>query len=322
MDTFEKQIAELLASSGATLKRQKKHKVWELPDHRKFVHSATPSDSRFAKRKSLAQLRRTLAAPNQAAIPSEPAMTPASVVKERRRFSSPNWPERGRSDFRMESLSRPGSRPATSLHLADDESVIFGGLRDVLTASMFSPLFWDLNPFGRARVIQKLASRCAKVSVVTGMSLLLDESLTPLMIEAEKTGDEEILAEIRGELLDATDEMRDMGPFPLLLVADPDEGEYPIAVDTFSHMYYFEVGDVALSEAELSEPINLIHIPVAEEGFQVEDVEEAEYDLILLVPGPLAPKHQLIKFPDSPQWSNPALIRPAMKDILSMGDEE
>jgi hypothetical protein len=55
----ETQVAELLASSGAKLKRKTGHEVWQLPNGRKFTRAKTPSDSR-ATANQLAQLKRAL----------------------------------------------------------------------------------------------------------------------------------------------------------------------------------------------------------------------------------------------------------------------
>jgi IS66 C-terminal element len=44
MDKFEKQIQEMLRTSGASLVRRKRHQVWRLPNGRHFVHPSSGSD--------------------------------------------------------------------------------------------------------------------------------------------------------------------------------------------------------------------------------------------------------------------------------------
>jgi hypothetical protein len=55
----KKELDKLLKDSGAQLKRSRKHLIWELPDGRKFTHSATPGDMR-AYDNALSDLRKLL----------------------------------------------------------------------------------------------------------------------------------------------------------------------------------------------------------------------------------------------------------------------
>jgi len=59
-------LTVLLRQYGCTLKRQKKHQVWSLPNGKTFTRAATPSDRRAANN-SLSDLKRELGLTKQTA---------------------------------------------------------------------------------------------------------------------------------------------------------------------------------------------------------------------------------------------------------------
>ena len=73
-------LAHALKVAGATLKRQKKHLVYELPNGQPFATSQTPSDS-HAEQNALSDLGKAAGVPVVARRPK----APAEVRAERRR---------------------------------------------------------------------------------------------------------------------------------------------------------------------------------------------------------------------------------------------
>jgi hypothetical protein len=139
------QLTRLLDASGATLARQRKHHVWKLPSGQNLVIAATPSDWRQS-RKALADLRRLLVTvPGPAApLPTEPATRPAPASRTR----VPNWPARPRTGV----VELP--RPDTSAPLAESvEELPSVPLLDLIGKQ---PAFWRLGPGGRIRFLAKL----------------------------------------------------------------------------------------------------------------------------------------------------------------------
>jgi hypothetical protein len=92
MDKFEKQIQEMLRTSGASLVRRKRHQVWCLPNGRNIVHSSSGSDH-LGVRNAVADLRRLL---KQGIAPHGEANGSSSMAEpaHRGRFHAPNRPER------------------------------------------------------------------------------------------------------------------------------------------------------------------------------------------------------------------------------------
>lgn len=80
-------VTAALEAVGATLKRDKKHRVYALPNGRNFVLSNTPSDSVHAEHNALGDLRRALDLPRE--------VKPETAPKERHakpgRHDSRGW---------------------------------------------------------------------------------------------------------------------------------------------------------------------------------------------------------------------------------------
>jgi hypothetical protein len=161
MDKFEKQIQEMLRTSGASLVRRKRHQVWRLPNGRRFVHSSSGSDH-LGVRNAAADLRRLL---TQRLAPHGEANDPSSVGTEpahRGKFHAPNRPQRadGIVVFPTSSAEpKRAVRPRT-------DPVAFSCLDDLLDAVDGVEAFWKLDSYGRIRVLQKLAQPFAEVKIL------------------------------------------------------------------------------------------------------------------------------------------------------------
>lgn len=85
-------VKEALKAAGATLKRDRKHRVYELPNGRTFVIASTPSDSHHAEKNALGDLRRALGEPREAKAEAAPR---ERRKKPGRNDSPTSWTLRG-----------------------------------------------------------------------------------------------------------------------------------------------------------------------------------------------------------------------------------
>lgn len=195
MSDAEKQRDELLQNAGARLIRKGRHHIYQFPNGRNFVTPATPSDYRGA-RNSLAELRRVLASHAQLAV-AAPGLDQLCEVKEktRPRVRVPNSPPREETDdpiitFGTPSSDSPQERSAKQIALP------FTDLRDTLKNVAEVPEFWDLDTCGRLRVLMKFIGQFAKVEAlpyrhcsvsINELEIPDEETRTNLMLDRMET---------------------------------------------------------------------------------------------------------------------------------------
>jgi hypothetical protein len=100
LEKYEKEIEQLLHTTGAKLLRRKRHEIYRLQSGGNFVQASTPSDWRRS-RNSLGVLRRILKPHpdqdgNNAIVPAQPDTEPQKLHR-----SLPNWEPRARAESRF-----------------------------------------------------------------------------------------------------------------------------------------------------------------------------------------------------------------------------
>lgn len=195
MSDAEKQRDELLENAGARLIRKGRHHIYQFPNGRNFVTPATPSDYRGA-RNSLAELRRVLASHAQLAV-AAPGLDRLCEVTEktRPRVRVPNSPPREETDDPIITFGTPSS-DSSQERSAKQIARPFADLRNTLKSVAEVPEFWDLDTCGRLRVLMKFIRQFAKVealpyrhcSVSTNELEISDETVrTQLMLDRMDT---------------------------------------------------------------------------------------------------------------------------------------
>jgi hypothetical protein len=166
MDKYEKKTRELLQKSGANLVRQRRHIIYKLQDGRIFVCSKTPSDWRTSRR-TFADLK-SLVGTALCAAESDvqgASISPEDAFQQSSRFKPPSRQSYGTdSDFKIVFASAPRCQPIAAPAFSRNK---FESTEELLFAVKQSESFWVLDYSGRIKLLQKFASRFAKVAVLT-----------------------------------------------------------------------------------------------------------------------------------------------------------
>ena len=305
MDKFEKQIQEMLRTSGASLVRRKRHQVWRLPNGRNFVHSSSGSDH-LGARNAVADLRRLL---TQRLAPHDEANDSSSVAIEpahRGRLHAPNRPERAdgivvfpTSRAEPKRTVQPRTGPVT-----------FSCLDDLLDAVDGVEAFWKLDSYGRIRVLQKLAQPFAKVKILH--TLFFPATAEEIEFAAEHPDDprtEEWIVTGFGHFAD-----RDFW-FPALWVNDPEKGVVMVESSAMGLLAGWDQNVVADPVDShfyqmLSYPIWDLEQPPPDGDQRVE--RYIEYFFVDF----RAALNQGPRFISSDAWTDPKVTRPVIRELI------
>jgi hypothetical protein len=161
MDKYQKTLGEVLESTGATLVRRKKHKVYELANGRMVSISSTPSDGNSVK-KAIADVRRQGALPKSVRVELT-ALKSETTGDPKPRFRVPSRAHAERDDSEVLFFSLGGSDVDTA---GANQEVEFRSVSELVSAAEEVDIFWELSAAGRTLVLKKLAERFAKVEIL------------------------------------------------------------------------------------------------------------------------------------------------------------
>jgi len=305
MDKFEKQIREMLGTSGARLVRRKRHQVWRLPNGRNFVHPTSGSDH-LGVRNAVADLRRLLTrrlAPHGGVNDSSSA---AIESAHRGRFHVPNRPERA-DGIVVFPTSRAESKRAVRPRT---DPVAFSCLDDLLDAVDGVEAFWKLDCYGRIRVLQKLAQPFAEVKVLNALFFLA----TAREIEfAEAHPDdprtEEWIVAGFGHFAD-----RDFW-FPALWINDPEQGVVIVESSAMGLLAGWD--QIVVTVLEDSHFFHMFSYPIWDlEQPPPDDDPGVERYIEYCFVDFRAALDQGPRFIPSNAWTHPAVTRPVIRELI------
>ena len=310
MEKYEKEIEQLLHTTGAKLLRRKRHEIYRLQSGGNFVQASTPSDWRRS-RNSLGVLRRILKPHpdqdgNKAMVPAQPDPEPQKL-----RRSLPNWEPRARAEVKIPALG--GDRRAQEKRNRD--SFPIRSVYDLVNAAELSPLWWSLDLCGRIRVLLKLSSGFAKTEVV---------SIRYCGVTSEQLrswGNEPIFddppIDDTGSLMFRLHSESGGRWEPALLVEDADEGL--LLIETSATRKYSGRQEITVSEVNLitEESSIFSHLVFRSESFLSDKSvdEPRDINIVFHLMTTLGMRNTGLHFDASESWTNPAVTRAALKEV-------
>ncbi len=311
LDKYQKEIEQLLYSTGAKLLRRRRHEIYRLQSAGNFVQSSTPSDWRRS-RNSLGVLRRILRphpdqGGNDAVAPARPDPEP----QKKMRRSLPNWEPRAKAEVRIPSLG--GNRRVQEK--TNRGSFPLRSVYDLVDAAELCPLWWSLDVCGRIRVLLKLSRGFAKTEVVSirycGAST---EQLRSWEVEA--IFDDPTIDETRSLLFLLHSESGGRWE-PALLIEDADEGL--LLVETSATRKFTGRQEIMVSEVNLitEESSIFTHKVFRSEEFLADKGADEPRDINIVFHFLTAAGMQNggWHFNASESWTNPAATRAALKEV-------
>jgi len=309
LEKYEKEIEQLLHTTGAKLLRRKRHEIYRLQSGGNFVQASTPSDWRRS-RNSLGVLRRILKPhPDQDgnnAIVAQPDTEPQKLHR-----SLPNWEPRARAEVKIPALG--GDRRAQEKRNRD--SFPIRSVYDLVNAAELSPLWWSLDLCGRIRVLLKLSSGFAKTEVV---------SIRYCGVSSEQLrtwGNEPIFddppIDDTGSLMFRLHSESGGRWEPALLVEDADEGL--LLIETSATRKYSGRQEITVSEVNLitEESSIFSHLVFRSESFLSDKSvdEPRDINIVFHLMTTLGMRNTGLHFDASESWTNPAVTRAALKEV-------
>lgn len=310
MEKYEKEIKQLLHTTGAKLLRRKRHQIYRLQSGQNFVQASTPSDWRRS-RNSLGVLRRILKPdPDQ---DGNNAVVPARAAREPRKLRSnlPNWEPRARGEVRIPSLG--GNRGAQEK--TNRASFPFRNVYELIDAADLSPLWWSLDVCGQIRVLLKLAGGFAKAEAISIRYCgATSEELKSW--QNEQIFDEESIDDTRSLMFRLHAESGGRWK-PALLIEDANEG--PLLIETTASAKFTGRQEIIVTEVDLITETSSIfshHVFRSESFLRDKGADEpADINIVFHFLTALGMRYGGQHFDVSESWTNPAATRAALREV-------
>ena len=308
----DKKLQEMLAASGASLIRDKKHKIYRLPNGQVVPMSQTPSDWRVGH-KRITALKRALAKPAViGAAEIEQPELPSRPMRKKRTVQN-NWEPRDTSAaIHIPKLERAPALPQGT------EWTPIGTLEELAYHLGFLDDFWDLTPGGRARVLLRtLPPELHAEAVPIHFCRATSAEIDYLFSHPEDDQAREEQMQLWRDMIDRMRYTCGGGFFPALLVHDPENND-DLLVDVMSlSMMSDAYEDIQILTASL-QPGGMFFADAPLWSAYPDSDEPPESVMILGMAAKTA-KQQGINFITDAGWTDPSTIRHVLEALREVG---